>query len=275
MLAKKVSTRGENKARGKFVAIAPFLRSCPHVTTLGVRASMADYTPEQRRALLSAARILFPTPRFAAILHAAGKKTFPSPFAYTVQKSRLIQKVLFQFLQCPHPFTRIYYGRQKKTVVEDFSFPLRAMGPKMSDNAFLVSDAGELMTLSATYNPLIIEEVLSYLQWFQLIFVNYEFCGVLGKVWTEEQGRFQSRLIPNFQHMDSDGHPLHLSREVAPYLERLLRSAQIDDIAVEIGLTQEGWRLIELTRAPLCWPTATGSANRFDLISRMIESNRL
>ena len=96
----------------KLVAIAPFLRSCPHLITLGVRASMGEYTPCQRRMLLSASQILFPTPRFVGILQAAGKKTFPSALAYSVRKSRLIQEVLFQFLKCPHPLTASNYSFQ-------------------------------------------------------------------------------------------------------------------------------------------------------------------
>ncbi len=91
------------------VAIAPFLRSCQHLVTLGIRPSLGDYTSGQREMLLSASQIFFPTQRFVRILQAAGKKTFPSAFAYSVQRSRLIQEVLFQFLKCPHPFTLIYY----------------------------------------------------------------------------------------------------------------------------------------------------------------------
>ena len=114
--------------REKLVAIAPFLRSCPQLVTLGVRPSMGDYTPWQRGMLLSASQIFFPTPRFVRVLQAAGKKTFPSAFAYSVQKSRLTQEVLFQFLKCPHPFTRIYYGGQKSSILRRFFFSVSSNG---------------------------------------------------------------------------------------------------------------------------------------------------
>ena len=266
-------TEGKSQ-KEKLVAIAPFLRSCPQIVTLGVRAAMGDYTPEQRRMLLSASQILFPTPRFAGILHAAGKKTFPSAFAYSVRKSRLIQKVLFQLMRCPHPLTRTYYGRQKSSIVKDFSFPFRAMGPKMTDNARLISNRSELRAMSEIFNPLIIEEMWDCVERFQLIFVNYECLGVLRRVSAQQQ-RFDCGDIFPGPHLDGVGAPQCFSVKIVSYLEKLLRSAQIDDIAAEIGITRRGWRLIELTRPPLCWPTPTGSANRFDLISRMIESNRL
>src|SRR5208337_1638471 len=81
----------------KLVAIAPFLRSCPRLITLGVRASMGDYTPRQREMLLSARQIFFPTLRFVKILEAAGIKTFPSAFAYSVQKSGLYRRRCIRF----------------------------------------------------------------------------------------------------------------------------------------------------------------------------------
>jgi ribosomal protein S6--L-glutamate ligase len=259
----------------KLVAIAPFLRSCPQVVTLGVRTSMGDYTPEQRRMLLSAGQILFPTPRFVGILHASGKKTFPSAFAYSVQRSRLIQNVLFEFLKCPHPITRIYYGRQKSSIVEDFSFPFRAMGPNMTDCAGLVSNGRELRAVSEIYNPLIIQEVLEYEGFYRLIFINYECSGVLRRVSTERQRRFESREISPNPRLDPVTAPECFGVKIASYLEKLLRSVQISDIAAEIGITRGSWHLIELTRPPLSWPTSTGSANRYDLIARMIESKRL
>lgn len=161
----------------KLVAIAPFLRSCPSLITLGVRASMGDYTPWQREILLAARLILFPTLRFVRILEAAGKKTFPSAFAYSVQKSRLIQEALYQVLKCPHPLTRIYYGRQKSSIPDDFPFPVYAMGPDMIGKARLVSNSRDLQAVSEIYNPLIIREVLDYEKRFLLIFINYECAG--------------------------------------------------------------------------------------------------
>jgi hypothetical protein len=65
------------------------------------------------------------------------------------------------------------------------------------------------------------------------------------------------------------------SREIVSCLEKLLRSMQINDIAVEIGTTRGGWRLIELARPPLLWPAPDGISNRHRLISHLIESNKL
>ena len=142
---------------------------------------MGDYTPWQREILLAARLILFPTLRFVRILEAAGKKTFPSAFAYSVQKSRLIQEALYQVLKCPHPLTRIYYGRQKSSIPDDFPFPVYAMGPDMIGKARLVSNSRDLQAVSEIYNPFIIREVLDYEKRFLLIFINYECAGIVKK----------------------------------------------------------------------------------------------
>jgi len=261
--------------REKLVAIAPFLRSCPQLVTLGIRPSMGDYTTRQRGMLLSASQIFFPTPRFVRILQAAGKKTFPSAFAYSVQKSRLIQEVLFQFLKCPHPFTRIYYGRQKSSIVEDFSFPFRAMGPKTVGITRLVSNTDDLRALSEIYNPLIIQEVLDFAECFRLVFVNYKCVGIIKRVSSGAQCGFDSHGISSSPQSEQGIGPKFFSREIVSCLEKLLRSLQINDIAAEIGTTRRGWHLIELARPPLSWPTPDGVNNRFRLISRLIESNKL
>jgi ribosomal protein S6--L-glutamate ligase len=236
---------------------------------------MGDYKPWQREMLLSARQIFFPTPRFVRILQAAGKKTFPSAFAYSVQKSRLTQEVLYQFLKCPHPLTRIYYGRQKSSILNDFRFPVRAMGPDMINGAKLISDRSALKAVIEIYNPLIIQEVVDYQECFLLVFINYECAGVVKRVPGGGQCEFDCSGVSLIDAVDKGVFPKFLSSEVFAYLEKLLRNVQLNDVAVVVGLTRLNWQLIELARPPLSWPSAEGVINRYRHISRMIESNRL
>jgi hypothetical protein len=258
----------------KLVAMAPLLRTCPGLITLGVRASMGDYTPGERKILLAARLIFFPTPRFAGILEAAGKKTFPSAFAYRVRKSRLAQEVLFQFLKCPHPRTRIYYGRQKSGIADDFPPPFLAMGPRISTGSRLVSGAHDLPALSVLHNPLIIQEIVEYEERFQLVFLDYECVGILKWVPGRAQRSFDGSEIPTAPRTVNREAPEHFSREIVSRLEKLLRSVRLNDIAVEIGITRHGWQLIEFVRPPLSWPSHEGVAHRLRFICRLIESNR-
>jgi ribosomal protein S6--L-glutamate ligase len=261
--------------RENLVAIAPLLGSCPGLITLGVRPSMGDYTPRERELLLSARRIFFPTPRFAGILEAAGKETFPSAFAYRVRKSRLIQEVLFQFLKCPHPRTRAYYGRQKNWIVDDFPPPFLAMGPQMLSGVRRIASECDLQVLSEIHNPLIINEIVEYRERLEFVFVNYECAGILKRVPSGGQCEFDCPGIPGAARLANGEVAEYSATEVVPRLKRLLRSVRLNDIAVEIGITPQGWQLIEFVRPPLSWPSHEGVIDRFRYICSLIETERL
>jgi hypothetical protein len=88
------------------VALAPFLRECAGVITLGIRAAMSDYSQKERDLLLHAERIFFPTPRFSMLFKALEKSTFPSATTYGYQRSRVIQQLLTESLGLAHPRTQ-------------------------------------------------------------------------------------------------------------------------------------------------------------------------
>jgi hypothetical protein len=102
--------------------------------------------------------------------------------------------------------------------------------------------------------------VLHYRKRFLLVFINFECAGIVNKGPGGEECEFDCSRI---------------SDEIVAYIEKLLRSMQLNDIAVEIGLTLQGWQLIELLRPPLSWPSAEGVINRYRYISCLIESDRL
>jgi len=225
--------------------------------------------------MLSAGLILFPSPRFAGILEAAGKKTFPSAFSYYIRKSRLAQEVLFQFLKCPHPCARVYYGRQKKAIADDFAPPFIAMGPRVSGGAQLISAGYEQSTLVGLYNPLIIQEIVEYEERFLLVFVNYQCAGILKRSPSDNRHAFDRLGRSTALAFHRVEFPNRFSAEIVPWIEELLRSVNLNDIAVEIGLTGQGWQLIEFVRPPRRWPSNEGVVDRFGLICRMLESGKL
>ncbi len=244
------------------IAIAPFLKSCPGVVTLGVRAAISDYPPGERRLMASAERIFFPTPRFAKIFEASGGNTFPNAFTYRLRKSRLVQESLFQFSGCPHPRARIYFGRRKTSIPSDFRFPFIAMGPNRADDAQLVEDFRQLADMADRFNPLIIREHTRYDERLLLVFVNYECVAVQRDV---PGGLFFSTTPAN-----------HPPPSLYHAVSGLLRSFQVCDIAVETGYTREsGWLIDSLGRPPLSWQTPAGTMYRHDYISELIQNGKI
>ncbi len=149
------------------------------------------------------------------------------------------------------------------------------MGPKLVGGARLVSNAGDLHALTEIYNPLIIQEMLDYAECFRLVFVNYKCEGIIKRVSSWAQCGFNGRSVSPGPQLGQGIGLEFFSREIVSCLEKLLRSMQINDIAVEIGTTRQGWHLIELARPPLSWPTPDGVSNGHRLISRLIESHKL
>ncbi len=235
---------------------------------------MEEYSPGEKKILLSSELIFFPTPRFACIFEATGKKTFPSFLAYRIRNSRLIQEVLFQFLRCSHPLTRIYYGGQKSAIKDDFSFPFWAMGPDTSDDVYLIADLSDLRAVSQIFNPLIIQEMIEYEERLRFIFVNYQCAGIIEAAPRRGLRIEEKQIIP--RHVSGKGRFLENSHvETVRCLEELLRSIQLNDVAVDIGITRHGWYLIELVRPPLTWNSPEGTMNRHQYICSMIESNSI
>ncbi|MHC1729981.1 MAG: hypothetical protein AB9866_28940 [Syntrophobacteraceae bacterium] len=249
------------------VAIAPFLISTPKVTTLGIRASMGDYSRRERDMLLAADRILFPTRRFVGIFEAAGKECFPNGLTYRVRHSRIVQETLLRFFGSPHPRTRIYFGRQKRAITDHFSFPFLAMGPDAAAGVRLVANVHELQQVSRNYNPLIVQDAAEYGHRFRMIFANFQCAGIV----EGGGGNVGQVEIPPVPLDKGEGAWGKFAAEVGNFL----RSANLNDIAVTVGSGSHGLEIISLSRPPLCWQSPYGKVNRHEYISRLIANDEL
>lgn len=125
-----------------FVALASFLKDDSRVLTLGVRPTLGDYSPEERRRLRQALCVLFPTVRFADVLEAGGCRCFPSAATYRYQRWRPLQWTLAAFLNLPRVQTRLCYGQKaKRDIRSRFSPPFRVMGPRSGKDAMVLVES--------------------------------------------------------------------------------------------------------------------------------------
>lgn len=148
----------------KPVAIGARLKNCPEIDTLGFRPNFYDYDADQRQALLSARRVLYPTAYYAGLFHTMGKPTFPSFHTYTFAMDKIRQTAMFQMLDIPHPRTRVFYGqKQQNTILDRFSFPFIAKVPRGSargEGIFLIRNQADLTAYLAQKGPAYIQEYL-------------------------------------------------------------------------------------------------------------------
>ncbi len=250
----------------KYIALAPFLKGCPSVRSLGIRPSMGDYTEEERERMRSADRILFPTQRFVLVFKAIGKPTFPSPASYLVRRSRLHQQVFFKVLGIPHGKTRIYYGaRQKRRMMEDFHLPVDVLAPEATPaSVHRVLDWERARAVAERYNPVIVRQAVPLRDCIRLTSVRFA-C-----VWAT-RGRIQgAQFIP---HEFLSTRDPFIATPVSD-TETLTRHAGIDDIAVDWGLSDEGWHVLQLARPPLRLGIPGPSLSRHDHIAALIAEGR-
>ena len=250
------------------VALAPFLRSCTEIVTLGVRATIDDYSAEERNLMRSAARVFFPTPRFAYLFNALQIPTFPGYYTYRLQRFRVLQQLLFACGEIPHPATRIYFGRRQKALISKaFPFPLVAMGPQVTlDKQQLVDNPVALEASCHAYNPIIIQEAVEWQALLRILWVHADCVGALKR--DSSQGSDASYEPVPIDHPEL-GAVIEMMRAFA-------RKANLDDIVVEWGYAGGRWQVLEMGRPPVRWPLPDGKiVNRHHYLCELVKTERI
>jgi len=259
-------------ARRLRVAIGEQLRQCPGVITLGVRPQLSDYTTEERRILLAADRIFYPTVRFVDVFAGAGKETFPSVSCYRFLGDKLKQTALFGLLKVPHPRTRVYYGhKQKERIAADFSFPLvgkRAFRSSRGRHVFLIRDPGELCWYNEQFNPAYVQEYLRGERELRVIVLNYR--AVWGSWRVPAPGDFRCTvpLGPILPEEELPAESLSLAKEIAC-------CGKFSDVAVDMLFDGRRFWVLELNfrYGSKGWPSHI--QDRLQVIAAMIERGEL
>jgi ribosomal protein S6--L-glutamate ligase len=250
------------------VALAPFLRSCTQIVTLGIRAAIDDYSAAEKTLLRSAKRVFFPTPRFAYLFNALQIPSFPSYHTYRLQRSRVLQQILFACGEIPHPTTRIYFGkRQKALISKAFPFPLAAMGSQVAlHKKHLVDNPAALETFCHAYNPVIIQEAVEWDTLLRILWVHADCVGAIKR--DSSQGSDGSYKPVPIDHPGL-GTVIEMMRTFA-------RKAHLDDIVVEWGYAGGQWQVLEMGRPPVRWPLPKGDMlNRHHYLCELVKTERI
>ena len=136
------------KSDDKAIALEGRLRHCRNVLTLGVRSNFSDYSPQEAELIRRAEKIYYPSPFYADLFDAMGKRTFPSYHTYKCVQDKIKQTALFELLDIAHPRTRTYYGKRQKGLITDhFRFPFVAKIPRgsaMGRGVYLIRQENQL-----------------------------------------------------------------------------------------------------------------------------------
>ena len=214
-----------------------------------------------------ASRVFFPTFKYADVLKACRIQTFPNSATYRYHRSRILQQLLLDYLDFPHPKSRIYFGkRQKSEILNDFQLPVLVMqAQNIPNSVFVARQADELARLADLQHSVVIREHIEWKERVQLVCVQFECVGMLRST-VADRSSIILEPVPLSSAAFTD--PLLLTKQ-------LLRAAQLDDILIEWGYARGQWLVIGMSRPPVNWPTYQGTSNRYRLICEMIQDGIL
>jgi ribosomal protein S6--L-glutamate ligase len=224
-----------------YVALGSRLRGVPEVITLGVRPNFSDYTDEEKKLILNATMVLYPSRNYAQFLTTLGKRFFPSLETCLYADEKIKQTTLFYMLGLSHPKTRFYYHLHHHQITEDFDFPFVAKLPRASAQGrgvFKIENPIHLEAYLRRSPIAYIQEYLPHKHDLRVVLINYE---PVIAYWREvKNGGFKTNLFQggsiNFQDLPEDG------IEAA---EQAARKCRFNDVGLDLIRHQEKWYVIE------------------------------
>ncbi len=144
------------------VALGARLKQYPAILTLGFKPNFQDYSEHEKRLILNAKKIYYPTAFYADLFNAMGKKTFPGFHTYKFALDKIKQTAIFNILKIPHPETKVFYGKkQKLNILSFFNFPFIAKKPRGSargKDIHLIQNSEDLSCYLDNKGPAYIQE---------------------------------------------------------------------------------------------------------------------
>jgi len=219
-------------AAKKVIALEARLKGCKNVITLGVRPNF-DYGEDEIGLIRRADKIYYPTPFFADLFDAVGKKTFPSYHTYKCVQDKIKQTALFKLLGILHPQTRVFYGnRQKTKITAYFKFPFIAKIPRgsaMGRGVYLIGNEQELADYCALTPTAYIQEYLAIDRDVRVIVIGEKVVHAYWRI--APPGEFRSNLAVGATIRFDP-----VSEKIVQFALEIARACRWDDVGLDICL---------------------------------------
>jgi ribosomal protein S6--L-glutamate ligase len=240
-LSKGYDTGARVSKEVRFVALGSRLKGVPEVLTLGVRPNFMDYSPTERRLIVNAEIILFPTLNYAQFLSTMGKRIFPSLETHLYSDEKIKQTTLFYMLGIPHPRTRIYYHLHHHEISKEFPFPFIGKLPRSSAQGrgvFLIQNSEELERYLGLTKVAYIQEYLPHERDLRVVLINYSPVLAYWRVSAPEN--FRTNLFQGGKVCFSD-----VASEGIDVAQESARKCKFDDVGMDLIQHSERWYVIE------------------------------
>jgi ribosomal protein S6--L-glutamate ligase len=196
---------------------------------------------QERKLILGAEIILYPTLNYAQFLTTMEKKIFPSLETYLYADEKIKQTTLFHMLEIPHPRTRLYYHLHHKDIIKEFSFPFVAKLARRSARGrgvFKIHNAEELKSYLDLTRIAYIQEYLPHDRDLRVVLIKYH--PVLAYWRIRNPDNFRTNLSQggkiSFDDIPVEG--VRLARNSA-------RKCKFDDVGMDLINCRDTWYVIE------------------------------
>ena len=229
---------GENTP---FIALGSRLKGVPEVLTLGVKPNFFDYSVQERKLILGAEIILYPTLNYAQFLTTMEKKIFPSLETYLYADEKIKQTTLFHMLEIPHPRTRVYYHLHHKDIIKEFSFPFVAKLARRSARGrgvFKIHNSEELKGYLGLTRIAYIQDYLPHDRDLRVVLIKYH--PVLAYWRIRSPDNFRTNLSQGGK-ISFDDVPI----EGVRLAQNSARKCKFDDVGMDLINCRDTWYVIE------------------------------
>jgi ribosomal protein S6--L-glutamate ligase len=229
---------GENTP---FIALGSRLKDVPEVLTLGVKPNFFDYSVQERKLILGAEIILYPTLNYAQFLTTMEKKIFPSLETYLYADEKIKQTTLFHMIEIPHPRTTVYYHLHHKDIIKEFSFPFVAKLARHSARGrgvFKIHNSEELQSYLDLTRIAYIQEYLPHDRDLRVVLIKYH--PVLAYWRIRNPDNFRTNLSQGGK-ISFDDIPV----EGVRLAQNSARKCKFDDVGMDLINCRDTWYVIE------------------------------
>jgi ribosomal protein S6--L-glutamate ligase len=224
-----------------FIALGSRLKGVPEVLTLGVKPNFFDYSVQERKLILGAEIILYPTLNYAQFLTTMEKRIFPSLETYLYADEKIKQTTLFHMLEVPHPRTRVYYHLHHKDIIKDFSFPFVAKLARRSARGrgvFKIHNSEELKNYLGLTRIAYIQEYLPHDRDLRVVLIKYH--PILTYWRIRSPDNFRTNLSQGGK-ISFDDIPI----EGVRLAQNSARKCKFDDVGMDLINSRGTWYVIE------------------------------
>ena len=225
----------------KPLVIGARLRRYPQFTTLGPRPNLEDYPPEHLELIRAAPVVYYPTEALAPQLAAMGKRLFPSLACHLLEGDKIKQTTLFKLLGLPHPRTRVFYGNQRREILEHFAFPFVAKKARASSRGrgvYLIENQAQLAAYLAEHKVAYIQERLPISRDLRVVVIGFKPVCAYWRV--PPEGEWRSNVAQGAT-VDFTGVP----PQAVELAVAAAKAADLDEVGIDLAMVDGGPLLLE------------------------------